>query len=49
MDFTNILQYEIKWQQEIAIMLIGYARVLTQEQGRGGVAKLSARKRNALL
>ncbi len=29
---TNILQYNIKWQQEIAIMLIGYARVSTQEQ-----------------
>ncbi|EOM1152388.1 recombinase family protein [Citrobacter freundii] len=28
----NVLQYKIKWQQEIAIMLIGYARVSTQEQ-----------------
>ncbi|WP_227538630.1 recombinase family protein [Klebsiella pneumoniae] len=32
MHCKNVLQYKIKWQQEIAIMLIGYARVSTQEQ-----------------
>nr|WP_254591814.1 recombinase family protein [Candidatus Hamiltonella defensa] len=32
MHCKNILQYKNKWQQEIAIMLIGYARVSTQEQ-----------------
>lgn len=28
----NILQNKMKWQQEIAIMIIGYARVSTQDQ-----------------